>query len=276
MKLYGGSMTLDSIRKNYTDMFRAEKRVADYVLEHPQEVVELNIAEVARRSETSDATVIRMCRHVGYEGFYQMKISLAADLLGKKRDEKEQGNGIGKFFEILSRNVNDVAKNIDQETVNKCVDILANAKMVYLTAWGNTGEIAADFAHRLTRLGIRSFVSDVPEYTIRSLGLVEKGDVLVAISHSGESTHVIQALQLAKEVGTETILITDASQSDAAREAQHVLCTDSKEHLFKDLGGASHMMELMMVDVLLYLLQGRETMTVKGDKTEFLLSRYKQ
>ncbi len=269
-------MTLDSIRKNYADMFRAEKRVADYVLEHPREVVELNIAEVARRSETSDATVIRMCRHVGYEGFYQMKISLAADLLGKKRDEKEQGNGIDKFFEILSRNINDVAKNIDQETVNKCVDILANAKMVYLTAWGNTGEIAADFAHRLTRLGIRSFVSDVPEYTIRSLGLVEKGDVLVAISHSGESTHVIQALQLAKEVGAETILITDASQSDAAREAQHVLCTDSKEHLFKDLGGASHMMELMMVDVLLYLLQGRETMTVKGDKTEFLLSRYKQ
>ena len=74
-------MTLDTIRSCYSEMFQAEKKVADYILKHPEEVVELNIAELAKRSETSDATVIRMCRHVGYSGFYQMKISLASELL---------------------------------------------------------------------------------------------------------------------------------------------------------------------------------------------------
>lgn len=270
-------MTLDTIRSCYSEMFQAEKKVADYILKHPEEVVELNIAELAKRSETSDATVIRMCRHVGYSGFYQMKISLASELLGKqKKDVQSEQGSLKEFFDKVSRDIREAAEKMNQDIVKRCVNLLAEAETVYLIAWGNTGEIAADFAHRLTRLGIKSFVSDVPEYAIRSVGLSGKRDVMVAISHSGETIHVIQALRLAREIGMETILITDTRQSDAAREAGYVLCTESRDHPFQDLGGASHVMELLVVDALLYLLKDKETMKDKGDRTEFLLSRYKQ
>ena len=270
-------MTLDTIRNCYSEMFQAERKVADYILKHPEEVVELNIAELAKRSGTSDATVIRMCRHVGYSGFYQMKISLASELLGKqKKEEPDEAGNLEKFFDKVSGDIREIAGKIDPNIVKRCVDLLAEAETVYLIAWGNTGEVAADFAHRLTRLGIKSFVSDMPEYAIRSIGLSGKGDVMVAISHSGESIHVIQALKLAREIGMETILITDTRQSDAAREAGYVLCTESKDHPFSDLGGASHVMELLVVDALLYFLKDKETMKAKGDRTEFLLSRYKQ
>lgn len=272
----GADLTLDNIRRCYSEMFQAEKRVADYILEHPREIVDINIAELAKRSGTSDATVIRMCKHIGYSGFYQMKISLASGLKEETgRPERSKPEDVVDFFDKVSRNIEDVAKNISMETLLTCVDLLANAGTVYTIAWGNTGEIAADLAHRLTRIGIRSFVTDVPEYAMRSIGLSGVGDVLVAISHSGEALHVIQALTLAGELGMDTILITDSPESQAAKMAGYVLYTNAKEQPFGDLGGASHVLELLVVDALLYFLKDKETMIAKGDRSEFLLSQYK-
>ena len=113
-------------------MFQAEKKVADYILKHPEEVVELNIAELAKRSETSDATVIRMCRHVGYSGFYQMKISLASELLGKQKKnvQSEQGS-LKEFFDKVSRDIREAAEKMDQDIVKRCVNLLAEAETVY-------------------------------------------------------------------------------------------------------------------------------------------------
>lgn len=269
-------MSLDNIRRTYYEMSQAEKRVADYILENPQEIVELNISQLAKLSDTSDATIIRMCRHIGYSGFYQLKISLASNLekiIGHSSSKNPED--VVSFFDRMSTNIEAAAKNISMDILLKCVDLIAQASTVYVIAWGNTGEIAADLAHRLTRIGIKSFVSDVPEYSLRSLGLSGPEDVLVTVSHSGEALHVIQALELAGELGLSTILITDNSESKAAKLADYILCTNSQEEPFGDLGGASHVMELLVVDALLYFLKDKETMTSKGDRAEFLLSRYK-
>ncbi|MDI9240997.1 MurR/RpiR family transcriptional regulator [Fusibacillus kribbianus] len=269
-------MAIDKIRQFYNEMFQAEKKVADYVLENQGQAVNMSIAELAKASGTSDATIIRMCRHIGYSGFYQMKISLASDL-GKvsARDEVNGERGPQdsvSFFNMLSKNIADVSRSIDTESLLTCARLITKANTVYMSAWGNTGEIAADFAHRLARSGIKSFMSDMPEYAMRSLGLGDSADVLVAISHSGSSIHVIQAMKLAKELGIPTILITNTPQSEAEKLADHLLCTSVKEQPFHDFGGDSHLLELAVVDALLYFAGRKGGKSGKGDKTEMLMS----
>lgn len=58
---------MDVIRENYEKIFSVKKKVADYILEHPQEAVDANISELAKGSGVSDATVVRMCHHLGYK-----------------------------------------------------------------------------------------------------------------------------------------------------------------------------------------------------------------
>lgn len=71
---------LDIIKENYNNIFSAERKVANFVLKNPGDAVNCNVSELAKNSGVSDATVIRMCRHIGYNGYYQFRIALARDL----------------------------------------------------------------------------------------------------------------------------------------------------------------------------------------------------
>ena len=75
---------LDVIKEQYDLIFSAEKKVADFVLQNPQKAVECNVSELAKHSGVSDATIVRMCHHIGYTGYYQFRITLARDL-GKQQ-----------------------------------------------------------------------------------------------------------------------------------------------------------------------------------------------
>ena len=77
---------LDVIKQKYGEIFAADKKVADCVLQNPQKTVDSTVSEIAQQSGVSDATVVRMCHHIGYTGYYQFRITLARDL-GKKQYE---------------------------------------------------------------------------------------------------------------------------------------------------------------------------------------------
>lgn len=268
-------MAINEIRKHYPSMSKAERKVSDYILQHPGKIISMSIAELSKRSDTSDATIVRMCRHIGFNGFYQLKISIAGDL-SQENVKQEFGRtahpDIGSFFDGEMRYLKEALENVDADIFSKCVDLINRSGTIFTGAWGNTGEIAADFAHRLTLKGIKTFVSDVPEYTIRSLNLAEKSDVLVIFSHSGESTHVVMCLEIAKEIGLPSILVTGTATSKAETLADYTLCAEAEGDVFQNLGGASHAVELMIVDALLYFLEDRNK---KGQQAEMLLSRYR-
>ena len=84
---------LENIISSYDILFSAEKKVADYVLKHPQETLDLNVVELANKSKVSDATVIRFCKHIGYAGYYQFRIMLAKTLpLPAKEEANKKQN----------------------------------------------------------------------------------------------------------------------------------------------------------------------------------------
>lgn len=277
-RLGATNMALTEIRRYYSEMFQAEKKVADYILANPGKVLDMSIAQLAKASGTSDATIIRMCRHIGFSGFYQMKISLASSMGHEAAvdcENSSRANDVVDFLDMVARSISDMAKHISRELLFTCSGLLAEADTVYTAAWGNTGQIAGDLAHRLTRSGVKSFASEIPEYSLRSIGLGTEKDVLVAISHSGASRHVIDALKLAGQVGMKRILITDQKNSEAAKQADYVLCTEVQRPAFRDFGAASHVFELIIVDALLYFMKIPPEQVRKGGDMEMLLSGYK-
>ena len=80
------SSVIDNIKVNLESLFPAEKKVAQYILEHLNEVIFLNISELATNSNSSESSVVRMAKHLGYNGYFQMRLLLSNDISKKDKD----------------------------------------------------------------------------------------------------------------------------------------------------------------------------------------------
>lgn len=168
---------LEVIRSQYDNIFSAEKKVADFVLNHPDKTVNANVSELAKLSGVSDATVVRTCHHLGYKGYYQFRITLSRDLGKQKKEVGKEENAIDKVFGNLSDTLLDIGRSISAETMNECVSMIKNAKVVHVLAVGNAANVAQYLGFRLGRLGIRSTYNVSPEYCINHINLADQEDI---------------------------------------------------------------------------------------------------
>lgn len=270
---------LENIRMNYADMFSAEKKVADCILNDPEKATMMNVSELANLSGVSDATVIRMCKHIGYQGYYQLKIKLSNDV-GRNQminitDGVNKPNSVKDIFQILASNILLTANNLNSETVTICTELMKKANTVHLVAAGNTSPISCDFGFRLGRFGIRTTYSMIPEYFMNHINLGDENDVVIAISRSGSSKQVVQGLELAKEKKMKIIAITGHEFSPVSRLADYLLLITEENALFVDYKPESHIYEAAVIDALLYIIAYGDEFSTKVDDVEMLLSEYK-
>ena len=270
---------LEVIKEQYDHIFSAERKVADFVLQNPQKAVDSNVSELAKQSGVSDATVVRMCHHIGYTGYYQFRISLARDL-GKKQYGSsalaESRDAVEKLFQEYAQTMLAIGSRIDADVMWNCVNLLKTCKEAHIMAVGNTSPLAQYMGFRLGRLGIKSTYNVAAEYFMNHVNLADEDDLLIAISQSGTSRQVIQGLELGKEKGLKSIAITAFAQSPVSNLADYVLLSTGKEERFSFYKGYAHMNETAVIDALLNFVTNEELIkTTQADKPEMILSEYK-
>ena len=270
---------LEVIRETHEKFFSAEKKVADFVLQNPQKAVDSNVSQLAKHSGVSDATVVRMCHHIGYKGYYQFRITLARDL-GKIQygsvSAVKSKDSVEKVFQEYAEAMLDIGRTIDSEVMWNCVNLLKTCKQAHIMAVGNTSPLAQYMGFRLGRLGVRCTYNIAPEYFLNHVNLAEEGDILIAISQSGNSKQVVQGLELGKEKGLKSIAITAFAQSPVSDLADHVLLSSGKEETFGYYKGYAHLNETAVIDALLNFVTNEELIKTKhADKPEMILSEYK-
>lgn len=274
-------MVLNNIRARYNEMTDAEKRVADYILASPSSVVRMSMNRLSEASGTSDASVMRMCKLVGETGFYQLKISLAMELstsptLARKEVVSDgDPNDIVDFLRRTGEGILSISKTLDPQSVRDAIAMLKEAGTVFVFGWGNSSTIAADLAHRLARCGTRTFTTESTEYILRSLVVADTADVFIAFTHTGLSTVSIEAMRVAHEQGIRVILVTNDPTSEAGSLADCILCTGDQDEFLGDFGITSHLHELVINDLLLYLLTDHGTTINAGHRGEEVISRWK-
>ncbi|WP_330387456.1 MULTISPECIES: MurR/RpiR family transcriptional regulator [Lacrimispora] len=271
---------LDVIKDNYGKIFSAEKKVADYVLEHPQEAVDANVSELAKASGVSDATVVRMCHHLGYKGYYQFRLMLAKDVGREEGEEIEElqntPNPVMKIFQKYVNSLTAVAESINEEDMKSCVNLIKSCKQAHILAVGNTTPLALYMGFRLGRLGVKCTNDISPEYFLNHVNLADKEDIIIAISQSGSSRQVIQGMELAKEKGLKMMAITGYRQSPISELADYVLISNGRKESFDYYKNYAHLKETALIDALLELLTNwKKIEETDADKPEVILSEYK-
>ncbi|RSX54649.1 MurR/RpiR family transcriptional regulator [Bifidobacterium samirii] len=274
-------MIIADIKRTYPDMHGAERRVADFILAHPKRVTQMSMAELSAETETSDATVMRVCRRINQSGFYQLKINLATQTADLSIAEASGGadgapEDVVTLVDTIAANVSQLSKDITMEQISDCVELLAGANTVFTFGWGNMAAVADDFAHRLLCYGIDTFTSASMEYLMRRLILADEHDVIVVFSRSGESIYTIECCRIARRNGVKVIAVTGDDRSTTARLANVVIKTRPVSDVIDcGWGSASHVYELVAADILLYFLRDRCPVHDMDTRSEAVLSQFK-
>ncbi|GHT78025.1 sugar isomerase [Spirochaetia bacterium] len=247
---------IENIRLNSGELFVAERKVAEYISSHLDESVHMNVAELARTCAVSEATIVRMCKHLGYKGFYQLKLMLAKNIGQDKviGSNNAEITTVGEFFQGISNNMYQIGQTIDNENLQKCVKLIEESNTVHIIASGNTIPSALDFAFRLGRIEIATTSSFSDELEQSSINLARYGDIVIGISHTGGSLSVIKAFNIARSRGITTIAITDIPDCPLNKIADHVLSTGVGNSNVYVFGAESHINTSAVMDALLFFL----------------------
>jgi DNA-binding MurR/RpiR family transcriptional regulator len=267
---------LDLVKEKYNDMFAAEKKVADYVLLHPSKVIAETVSDIAKGSGASEATVVRMCRHLGYKGYYQFRVLLAKDI-GRLTSGETEEDAVGQIFNDYISQITQIKEMVNDSIMRQCADLLRSSKMIHILAVGNTVPLSLYMGFRLGRLGLRSSYGVAPEYVMNNVNLAGENEVLVAISKSGSSKQIVEGCEMAKEKNMPIIAVTKYEHSPITSIADLTLATGGK---IDDLTGYhsnySHLTEMILIDALLeFVTNWEQIVQTDAEKPEELFSKYK-
>jgi len=248
--------TTHKIRFLLNKLGKSEKKVAEYILDHPQEILNLSITELAEFSGSAQATVVRFCKKLGFNGYKEMKIGMISDFSAtSKLDSVINKNDT--CFDIFQKRINDILTALwntesvlEPAQLEKAAKVIMSAKRIAIFGLGNSAAIAQDAAHKLLRLGLHAQAcTDNHMQTIIASHL-DRESVAIGISHSGASKDIIDALQFSKIGSATTICVTNYADSPIVKNADITLFTKLEETEYSALAMSSRIAQLAIFDAI--------------------------
>ncbi len=247
------------IQASYSTLSNGEKRVADYLLGSTNAAGFLSISAIAAASEVSDATVTRFTKRLGYKGFIDFKRHLISDISSVSKNHgqffsgalsADVGSAINDFAQVLCTSIIETLSSTPADAFFEAASIISNAHRVELYAHGGSGYIAENAVFKFLRLGI-SCTARTDSYTQGEYAsLLTEQDVAIALSHTGETKSVLNAMETARALGATTIAITSYENSSIARLAEHFLKTVAPELPIGSEAGVTRVAQIALLDAL--------------------------
>jgi glucokinase len=251
-----GSGVSERIRQMRDALTPAERRVADLALNHPRSIISDPIADIARRANVSQPTVIRFCRSLGCQGLSDFKLKLATGLTGTipmSHSQVHLGDTATDFgAKVLDNTVSAILQlreHLNFDNVERAIDVLHQARRVEFYGLGNSYVVAQDAHYKFFRFGIPTIAYGDIYMQSASAALLGQNDVIVAISKAGRSPDLLRALDTAMQAGAKVIAIT-SSHTPLAKRATISLETDHIEMRESQVSMISRILHLVMIDIL--------------------------
>ena len=233
-----GGDTLAWLRGLLPSLSPAERKVGEYVLGHSEQVIRLTLVEIAHQAGVSDATAVRFCRSLGYEGWLGFKFALVQTLPHSPQliasglsAEDAPGTLARKVLLGSKQAIDDTLAIFHEETFQKALHLLAQARLILIAGVGTSGPMAHEMYNRFFRLGLNCQVQTDSYLQVMQVSLLTPQDVLVVISQTGDSYDPRRTAAEAKRAGVPVICITGNVLSPITKYADVVLPSVSQESM---------------------------------------------
>ena len=147
-----------------------------------------------------------------------------------------EGMVFSNSIDYIQRKINDILSQVSQNDIDKVKKLFSNSSRIFVYGAGRSGLVAKAFAIRLVHLGLQTFV--IGETIIAP---VQKGDLAVIVSGSGETIPAVMTAEIAHDIGAKVVSITGKKNSEIAKYADITLfisatCNDSERKKYAPLG----------------------------------------
>ncbi|MBN9389406.1 MAG: MurR/RpiR family transcriptional regulator [Chloroflexi bacterium] len=227
---------LQRLRRNQKLLSPAETQISDFILRQPQSALALTIDNLAREIGVSLGTISNFCQTLGYKGFKEFKLDLAAELKTPHRLDQSvitEGDSLEEIAnKTTSANVDALLtthRNLDKDALERAVRAIREAKRITIFGFGVSSVVGYDAYNRFLSMGL--WVNWVPDiaHMAATATLLKKGDVALVFTYTGENNLIVNCLQQARQNGATTLVITGNRHSPTAQEADIMLLVYPRE-----------------------------------------------
>jgi DNA-binding MurR/RpiR family transcriptional regulator len=263
-----GHQTLSAyISSRFDEFSRSQKDVAQYVVDHLDEVAFHTAEELARRASTSSSTVVRFSQALGFEGFPELQEAAREEY----RHHHRAGSGSNGFeaaplfsldqtaFEQAVAadhvNVEETARRVSRSEVEGAIETIATADRILIAGTDQMAFFASYLRHLLMLLDVRAEIAASPsQEALSRLGRIDEGTLVIGLSAGRPHPLVVRAMKIARHRKASTLAIVDATLSEVSKLSERTLYYSSNSPAFV----RSHAGLLSLIQALAYGVYSRD------------------
>ena len=247
---------MHKIKDSEKEFGRSEKKIADFLLKNPESIINMSIGELASASGSSNATIVRFARRMGFSGYQTLKLGIASEI-GSVSAIDNTIKKSDSCYEIFQKRIKDISLSLkytenvlDTEQLDLAAKEIMNSRRVVIFGLGNSAAVAMDAAHKFLRIGIDAQACCDNHMQAIVASHVNEDTVVIGISHSGNSKDIIDSLQIAKNRGAKTVCITNYGNSHILDISDIKLYTQAEETKHSILAMSSRIAQLTIFDAI--------------------------
>jgi DNA-binding MurR/RpiR family transcriptional regulator len=265
-----GHQTLSAyISSRFDEFSRSQKDVAQYVVDHLDEVAFHTAEELARRASTSSSTVVRFSQSLGFEGFPELQEAAREEYRHHHRVAARHPNGFETVTPLFSLdqtpfeqavaadhvNVEETARKVSRSQVEGAIEAVATAHRILIAGTDQMAFFASYLRHLLMLLDIRAEIAASPsQEALSRLGRIDTGTLVIGLSAGRPHPLVVRAMKIARHRKAGTLAIVDATLSEVSKLAERTLYYSSNSPAFV----RSHTGLLSLIQALAYGVYSRD------------------
>lgn len=260
------------MKEKLDTLSNAEKKLALWIIDHPEEVITMTVTRLSQDADSSPATIVRLCHSLGLGGFTDLKLQLSKNLPQIRENlhtdivKDEEVHQIKKKLKFnLTNSFEETFNLLDDDALNAAVALIEKNTNIFTFGIGASGLVSEDLHQKFTRIGRNVFFSKDNHLMATSLVSNSLSGVFIAISNSGEKQEVVHLARIAKNQNMPLIVITSSPDSSLAILSDVLLLTSkASEAPIRSSATNSMMVQLFVSDIIFSTYASRnyqETLT---------------
>lgn len=248
-----------SLKENMT---QKENEIAEYILKNMNEILKMTSAELAIKIGVGQSSIIKFIKKIGFNRYGEFKIQLSKELENEKIYKVKEiihsqiyvddslENIATKTLNEVNRALERTVGNIDYNYFENIIEIIRKSKKILIIGSGMSSIVARDLEMKFMKIKIEAIHYESPHMQLMKLATMDSEDLVIAISHRGETEDVIDVVKKAKKKNIKIVSITSIEKNTVASLSDYNLKIISDENIFRSSAISSRMAQLILNDII--------------------------
>lgn len=254
------------IKMRFNQLAKTERIIAKYILDNYLHLELITIKDLAEKTGVGNASILRFCKKLHFDGFQQFRIALARDQI--KNNAIYAHTPINEYekliLDVSSENIETIKNcilKLKEESLTLAIDYLLNAEKILLIGKGVSRLASQAFKYKLLKFGLSVDIIDDLIFVPTFRENVTNKTVIIVWDLAEEALEFLDFIKLLREKNIPVICCSHYITSDIVQVANVTLLFEATEDAFNDGELTALMAQINLIDIIYTSLASR-----KGDE----------